>query len=71
MTDDVAVRAHQLSKSFRMRAERRTSLKERAVRGKAPEPKVFWALRDASFAVRRGSSLWASLARTAQASQQR
>ena len=57
MTDDVAVRAHQLSKSFRMRAERRTSLKERAVRGKAPEPKVFWALRDASFAVRRGSSL--------------
>ena len=57
MSVDVAVRAHHLSKSFRMRAERRTSLKERVVRGKAPEPKVFWALRDASFSVPRGSSL--------------
>jgi ABC-2 type transport system ATP-binding protein/lipopolysaccharide transport system ATP-binding protein len=57
MSGTVAIRASGLSKSFTVRAERRTSVKERVVRGKAPKPKVFWALRDASFSVPRGSSL--------------
>ena len=57
MSAEVAIRADSLSKCFKMRAERRTSLKERVVRGRAPEARVFWALRDASFTVPRGSSL--------------
>ncbi len=40
-----------------MAAERRTSFKERFVRGRAPEPKTFWALKDATFSVPKGSSL--------------
>jgi lipopolysaccharide transport system ATP-binding protein len=52
-----AVEAVGLSKKFLIASERRTSLKERLVRGRAPEPKTFWALKDASFTVPRGSSL--------------
>ena len=56
MTEN-AIEAVGLSKKFLMAAERRTSLKERFVRGRAPEPKTFWALKDATFSVPKGSSL--------------
>ena len=56
MTEN-AVEAVGLSKKFLMAAERRTSFKERFVRGRAPEPKTFWALKDATFSVPKGSSL--------------
>lgn len=47
-----------LSKRFRIHRERRTSLKERFVRGRAQdEAQYFWALRDATFSVHRGASL--------------
>ena len=54
---DNAIEAVGLSKKFLMATERRTSLKERLVRGRAPAPKTFWALKDATFSVPRGSSL--------------
>ena len=54
---EYAVEAVGLSKKFLMATERRTSLKERFVRGRAPAPKTFWALKDASFVVPKGSSL--------------
>lgn len=47
-----------LSKRFRIHRERRTSLKERFVRGRPDdEAQYFWALRDATFSVHRGASL--------------
>jgi lipopolysaccharide transport system ATP-binding protein len=52
-----AIEAVGLSKKFLMASERRTSLKERLVRGRPPAPKTFWALKDASFSVPKGSSL--------------
>ena len=52
---DVAVRAQNLSKRFVLQRERRMALKERFVRGRAPKGKEFWALRDASFEVPKGS----------------
>ena len=52
-----AIRAVGLSKSFRLGGERRTSLKERLARGRAPKNQTFWALKDASFSVPRGSSM--------------
>ena len=52
-----AIEAVGLSKRFLLASERRTSLKERLVRGRPPEPKTFWALKDASFSVPKGSSL--------------
>jgi lipopolysaccharide transport system ATP-binding protein len=54
---DNAIEAVGLSKRFYLQNERRTSLKERIVRGRAPKPQEFWALRDATFSVPRGSSL--------------
>ncbi|MEZ5184646.1 MAG: ABC transporter ATP-binding protein [Candidatus Nanopelagicales bacterium] len=54
---DNAIEAVGLSKKFRLQNERRTSLKERLVRGRPPKPQEFWALRDATFSVPRGSSL--------------
>ena len=52
-----AIEAVGLSKRFLIASERRTSLKERLVRGRAPQPKSFWALKNASFSVPKGSSL--------------
>jgi ABC-2 type transport system ATP-binding protein/lipopolysaccharide transport system ATP-binding protein len=52
-----AIEAVDLSKRFKVPTERRTSLKERLVRGRAPEPKAFWALKDATFSVPKGTSL--------------
>src|SRR5829696_6300 len=53
MTNE-AIRAEHLSKRFWLNAERRTGLKERVIRGRAPKGREFWALRDASFSVRKG-----------------
>jgi ABC-2 type transport system ATP-binding protein/lipopolysaccharide transport system ATP-binding protein len=53
---DVAVRVENLSKRFWLHRERRTSLKEIIIRGRAPKPEEFWALRDASFAIERGTT---------------
>jgi len=53
--DDVAIRAEHLSKKFTLHNERRMGLKERFVRGRAPRGREFWALRDATFDVPRGS----------------
>jgi lipopolysaccharide transport system ATP-binding protein len=55
MTED-AIRADHLSKRFWLHTERRTALMERAVRGKAPKEREFWALRDATFSIPRGST---------------
>lgn len=53
-----AVEAVGLSKRFRVHRERRTLLKERLIRGRAStQAQYFWALKDATFSVPRGSSL--------------
>ena len=52
---DIAIRAQELSKMFRLHTERRTSLKERVVQGRGDKGNEFWALRDATFDVKRGS----------------
>lgn len=49
-----AVRLTNVSKRFQLRQERRHSLKERAVRGRA-DGKELWALRNATFEVPKGS----------------
>jgi lipopolysaccharide transport system ATP-binding protein len=52
----VAIRAENLSKRFWLHTERRTALKERLVRGRPPQEREFWALRDASFTIERGAT---------------
>jgi lipopolysaccharide transport system ATP-binding protein len=51
-----AIRAENLSKRFWLNAERHTSIKERLVRRNRPKGREFWALRDASFEIERGST---------------
>lgn len=53
---DIAIRAEHVSKRFWLHRERRTGLKERFVRGRPPKAEEFWALRDASFSIARGST---------------
>jgi ABC-2 type transport system ATP-binding protein/lipopolysaccharide transport system ATP-binding protein len=51
----VAIEVRDLSKRFKIAAERRDSLKERFVRGNG-RYEEFWALRDVSFSIPRGST---------------
>ena len=61
---EIAIRAQELSKMFRLAPERRTSLKERVVRGRGNKGQEFWALKDATFDVPgRCSALSATTAR--------
>ena len=53
---DYAVIARNLAKSYERQTDRRGSLKELFVRGRASEADVFWALRGASFEIPRGST---------------
>jgi lipopolysaccharide transport system ATP-binding protein len=53
---DTAIRAEHVSKRFWLHRERRTGLKERFVRGRPPKAQEFWALRDATFSIARGST---------------
>jgi lipopolysaccharide transport system ATP-binding protein len=52
----IAIRAENLSKRFWLHTDRRTALKERLVRGRAPRGREFWAIRDASFEIEEGST---------------
>ncbi len=52
---DVALSADHLSKCFRLTRDRRFTVKERFVRGRAKGYQEFWALRDVTFEVKKGS----------------
>ncbi len=53
---DYAVRAVDVSKRFLIHSEKRSSIKERFVRGRAPKAREFWALKNASFEIPKGQT---------------
>ncbi len=53
---DIAIQVEQVSKRFWLHRERRTGIKERLIRGRAPSAQEFWALRDATFSIPRGTT---------------
>jgi len=53
---DIAIRVSDLSKRFRLPTEKRNSFKERFVRGRSERYHEFWALRDVTFDVERGTT---------------
>ncbi|MCU1441442.1 MAG: hypothetical protein JWP85_2439 [Rhodoglobus sp.] len=56
MTDDVAVRVDHVSKSFRLYHERNQTIKSAIMRGRTSVHEDFWALKDVTFDVPRGST---------------
>jgi ABC-2 type transport system ATP-binding protein/lipopolysaccharide transport system ATP-binding protein len=53
---DIAISVEGVSKVFELHSDRRTNIKERFVRGRPKGADQFWALRDISFEVPRGST---------------
>lgn len=53
---EIAISAENLSKRFWLHRERRTGLKERVVRGRAPKAQEFWALRNVTFSIAKGTT---------------
>lgn len=53
---EIAIEVSDLSKRFRLYTEQRNSIKERFVRGSGSKFNDFWALRDVSFDIERGST---------------
>lgn len=54
---DNAIEIDRVSKRFILHPERRTGVKERFVRGRAPKGREFWALKDVSLSIPRGTSV--------------
>ena len=52
---DIAVDLRDVGKRFRRHTDRRNSLKERIVRGRARNPQDFWAVRDLTLQIPKGS----------------
>jgi len=55
MSDEFAVDVQAVGKRFRRHTDRRNSIKERIVRGRARNPEDFWAVRDVSLQIPKGS----------------
>ncbi len=55
MTTSIAVDIQQVGKRFLRHSDRRTSLKEMLVRGRSKQVQDFWAVRDVTIQVPKGS----------------